>query len=92
MMLTLPLGVYTEGIFMQTSDLSEAARAQMLLHMEQDGIRVDDSNREAYRELAAAGIMYPVSTFARGPEAYFRFTPEGWDRRHEILDRAKRSA
>lgn len=65
--------------------LSAEAQAQMRLHMEQDGIRVDDANREAYRELARAGIMYPVSTFARGPEAYFGFTPEGWDRRHEIL-------
>jgi hypothetical protein len=70
---------------MQTIALSEAAQAQMRLHMEQDGIRVDDANREAYRELARAGIMYPVSTFTRGPEAYFRFTDEGWDRREEIL-------
>jgi hypothetical protein len=74
---------------MRTVILSQAAQAQMRLHMEQDGIRVDDANREAYRELARAGIMYPVSTFARGPEAYFRFTPEGWDRRHEILGCAK---
>jgi hypothetical protein len=65
--------------------LSESALAQMRLHMEESGIRVDDSNREAYRELARAGIMYPVSTFARGPEAYFRFTDDGWERRHEIL-------
>jgi hypothetical protein len=72
--------------------LSNEALSQMRLHMEEDGIRVDDANREAYRELARAGIMYPVSTFARGPEAYFRFTPEGWDRRHEILGFAKESA
>ncbi len=72
--------------------LSAEALAQMRLHMEQDGIRVDDGNREAYRELAAAGIMYPVSTFVRGPEAYFRFTPAGWERRHEILGCAKESA
>ena len=71
--------------------LSEAAVAQMRLHMQEDGIRVDDANREAYRELAAAGIMYPVSTFARGPEAYFRFTDFGWDRRDEILGCAKES-
>jgi hypothetical protein len=65
--------------------LSESALAQMRLHMEQDGIRVDDDNREAYRELARAGIMYPVSTFVRGPEAYFRFTDFGWEQRFEII-------
>jgi hypothetical protein len=63
----------------------------MRLHMEQDGIRVDDGNREAYRELARAGIMYPVSTFTRGPEAYFRFTEDGWNRRDEISGCAKQS-
>jgi hypothetical protein len=77
---------------MQTIALSEAALAQMRVHMEQDGIRVDDGNREAYRELALAGIMYPVSTLTRGPEAYFRFTGFGWDRRDEILSCAKAGA
>lgn len=77
---------------MQTLTLSEAARAQMRRHVEQSGIRVDDANREAYRELARAGIMYPVSTFLRGPEAYFRFTDFGWDHRHEILGCARDSA
>lgn len=77
---------------MQTVTLSESALALFRLHIEQDGIRVDDANREAHRELAAAGIMYPVSTFARGPEAYFRFTEDGWERRNEILACAKESA
>ncbi len=74
------------------SSLSPSAIALFRLHVEQDGIRVDEANREAHRELAAAGIMYPVSTFARGPEAYYRLTPEGWERRHEILGYAKESA
>jgi len=77
---------------MRIRTLSPTALALLRLHVEQDGIRVDDANREAHRELAAAGIMYPVSTFARGPEAYFRFTPEGWERRLEILGCAKESA
>jgi hypothetical protein len=67
--------------------LSSEALALLRQHIEQDGIRVDD----AHRELTAAGIMYPVSTFACGPEAYFRFTVEGWERRHEILGRAESS-
>ena len=72
--------------------LSNEALALLRLHIEHDGIRVDEANREAHRELAAAGIMYPVSTFARGPEAYFRFTDLGWERRHEILSRSKEGA
>jgi hypothetical protein len=72
--------------------LSDEALAQMRLHMEQSGIRVDDANREAYRELARAGIMHPVSGFVGGPETYFRFTPAGWERRFEILSCAKESA
>lgn len=52
--------------------LSAEALALLRRHVEQDGIRVDDANREAHRELAAAGIMYPVSTFARGPDAWSR--------------------
>jgi hypothetical protein len=71
--------------------LSAEALTLLRRHIEQDGIRVDDTNREAHRELAAAGILYPVSTFARGPEAYFRFTAEGWERRHEFLDCVKES-
>ncbi len=39
----------------------------------------------AYRELAAAGLMYPVSGFAHGPESHFRVTDEGWSRREEWL-------
>jgi hypothetical protein len=33
------------------------------LHVDHDDIRVDDSDREAKRELARAGMMYPVSGF-----------------------------
>jgi hypothetical protein len=77
---------------MREKALSPAAMALFRLHVEQDGIRVDDTNREAHRELAAAGIMYSVSTFTRGPEAYFRFTPEGWEQRHEIMARARETA
>jgi hypothetical protein len=84
--------VRREDTMTRTLSLSPTALALFRLHILQDGIRVDDANREAHRELAAAGIMYPVSTFARGPEAYFRLTQEGWDRRHEILSCAKERA
>jgi len=67
--------------------LSEAALALLRLHVERDGIRVDDSNREAHRELAGAGIMDPVSSFVAGPEAFYRFTELGWAHRDEWLAR-----
>ena len=41
-------------------------------------------NLGAYRELARAGVMYPVSGFVHGPEAMFRFTDEGWARREAL--------
>jgi hypothetical protein len=72
-------------------NLSPSAVA-LFLHIERASIRVDDTNRDAHRELAAAGILYPVSTFARGPVAYFRFTDFGWDRRDEIVACAKEAS
>ena len=48
--------------------------------------RLTDANREAYRELVRAGIMYSVTGFVSGPEAYFRFTDEGWERRDEWME------
>ena len=62
---------------MPTITLSAEAVALLRLHLERDGIRVDDSNREAHRELARAGIMYPVSGYSTGPESHYRFTAEG---------------
>ena len=71
---------------MQTIILSEAALSLLRrLVLTDDRVEVTPENKEAYRELAAAGIMYPVSGMFRGPEANFRFTDEGWTRRHEIL-------
>jgi hypothetical protein len=67
-MAVMPVSYRREGTAMPTIALSESALALFRLHLEQDGIRVDDANREAHRELAAAGILYPVSTFRRGPE------------------------
>jgi hypothetical protein len=64
-------------------ELSRAARKTVARHLAGDR-NVTDVNREAYRELARAGIMYPVSTFAGGPESLFRFTSRGWERRHEF--------
>jgi hypothetical protein len=67
-------------------DLSDAARGLLRqCVLTNDRVQVTSENKPLYRELAAAGIMYPVSGFASGPEANFRFTDQGWDRRHEWI-------
>jgi hypothetical protein len=63
---------------MPTITLSAEALALLRRHVEQDNIRVDDTNREAHRELARAGLMEAVHTFAWGRESRYRFTEEGW--------------
>ncbi len=67
------------------SNLSEAARELLRRRLAGDE-RVTPDNLEAYRELSAARIMYPVSTWAGGPESVFRFTLLGWERREEWLN------
>jgi hypothetical protein len=70
--------------------LSPAALALFRLHIERHGdIVVDDSNRETYCELARAGLMIGVSTFAGGPESAYRVTKEGFGRKAELLARVK---
>jgi hypothetical protein len=59
-------------------ELSNAALALLRQVLETRRSVGTDGNREAYRELARAGIMYPVTGFISGPEANFRFTDFGW--------------
>ncbi len=68
---------------MRTVTLSEAALALLRSRIAGGSRQVDDSNRQAYRERARAGIMYPVSGFISGPEYLFRWTDDGWERRFE---------
>ena len=72
---------------MQMITLSEAALAVLRLHVERENIRIDDSNREAHRELARAGLMEPVHTFALGRESRYRFTREGRDMANALPSR-----
>ena len=60
------------------SNLTEAARELLRCRVAGDRV-VTDANRPHYRELVAARIMYPVSTWVGGPESAFRFTQAGWD-------------
>jgi hypothetical protein len=58
--------------------LSDAALALLMLHVEHGELPVDDTNREAHRELACAGLMVVVHTFSGGREQFYRFTQKGW--------------
>ena len=77
---------------METRILSEAALALLRYRLTTKDHWVNDSNREAYRELVQAGIIFTVSGFASGPEASFRFTDEGWARRRELIEERRRHA
>ena len=69
----------------EVGDLSGSARDLLRRLLAGERVDVDERNLPAYRELARARVMYPVSGFAGGPEASFRFTEQGWSRRDEWL-------
>jgi hypothetical protein len=64
--------------------LSKAARDLLRRRANSERVDVTPGNLETYRELARAGIMEPFTGFMRGPEAVFRFTQRGWERREEL--------
>lgn len=70
--------------------LSKAALELFLLHVARRGdVGVDDATRPVYRELARAGLMTPVNTYAGGPESAYRLTREGFERKTELSTRAR---
>ncbi len=69
---------------MQSVKLTKAGRDLLRRRANREHVEVTPDNLEAYRELARAGVMYPLSGFMVGPEAVFRFTEEGWNRREEL--------
>ncbi len=78
---------------MHETVLSRAALVLFRRHIELHGnIRVDDSNRETFRELARAGLMVAANSFTHGTEAIYRLTKEGFERKAELLSCAKESA
>ena len=68
-----------------TIALSDAALTLLRHRIATKDGAVTPANLEAYRELARAGIINPVSGFVSGPEANFRFTEEGWAKREDWL-------
>jgi len=64
-------------------ELSRAARRTLARHVAGDK-EVTGANRDAYRELARAGIMVSVGTFSKGDDCVFQLTHQGWEHRLEI--------
>ena len=73
----------------QTFALSESAVAVLRFRVKGYRMKVIDRSLEAFRELAAAGIMEPVPGADGNPEADYRFTEDGWARRQELLSEAE---
>jgi hypothetical protein len=70
--------------------LSDSALALFRLHVERRGdIPVDESTRDAYRELARAGLMVAGHTFTGGDESMYRLTKLGFARKAELMGEAK---
>ncbi len=69
---------------MKAIKLSRAGRELLRRRANGEHVEVTPDNLAVYRELANAGVMYPLSGFIVGPEAVFRFTEEGWNRRNEL--------
>src|SRR4051812_5386494 len=76
--------------------LSEDARNLLRLHFSGHSLRMGrgaggslpgrsvEETRTAYRELVRAGLMYPVSGFASGPESHYRIAEEAWNLRDDL--------
>jgi hypothetical protein len=71
---------------MQTVTLSQAALELLKRNIQGTQILVDDANREAYRELARAGLMIPLHT-PLGRESAYRMTEEGVGYGRSLMDR-----
>jgi hypothetical protein len=72
-------------------DLSETARG-LLRRIASGRVDVDDANRPAFRELAAARVVTFGSSFAGGPESAYRLTYWGWKLKDELIARARETA
>ena len=74
------------------SGLSKQALGLLQSHLAAVGLRnggaagePTDQTREAYRELARAGLMGACHTFVGGRESLYRLTEEAYHRREELL-------
>ena len=70
---------------MPTLFLSESALALLRLRLSGRRVEVTDDNRDAYKELAAAGLAEPIHT-PRGRDSHYRLTLEAMQRKAELLN------
>jgi len=73
----------------ETFALSELAVPVLRFRVNGYRIKVTDRSREAFRKLAAAGIMEPMTGADGNPVADYQFTDDGWARRQELLSAAE---
>jgi hypothetical protein len=59
---------------MNTTTLSAEALSLLRRRLAGEWVGVSEETRPLYRELMAAGLMYPVSTLINGSEGYYRPT------------------
>jgi len=71
----------------ETFALSDSAVAVLRFRVKGYRTNVTDGSLEAFRELAADGIMEPMPGADGKPSADCRFTEDGWARRQELLSR-----
>ena len=69
--------------------LSKQALDLFREHLEQRRTVDLEANREAYRELARAGLMVAGNGFAGGDDSVYHVTKEGFERRAELLARVQ---
>jgi hypothetical protein len=78
---------------MRVRTLSAEALSLFRLHVERQGdVRLDDESRSVYEELAAAGLMMAGHSFTGGRDSFYTLTNEGFERKSELLARAKEIA
>jgi hypothetical protein len=69
----------------ETITLSEAALALLRRRLAGEWVEVTDETRPSYRELASAGLMFPLHSFARGNEGAYRLTDAACDMRDGVV-------
>ncbi len=79
-------GTFRAGAVRAARRGGSAAASELLRHRLAGDRDVTDAIRPPCRELVAARIMDPVSTWVGGPESAFRFTRAGWERPEEWIN------
>jgi hypothetical protein len=65
-------------------NLSEASWGLLRQIVSGERVKITQENRSAFRELAAARIIYLMHTFANGDDLGYRFTYFGWNQRSSM--------